>query len=102
MDFLPRLGKHQEAQIQGLGQCGIINRHAGHGAIDLLLAIFRIKLPERRERFVVKTPDHKKTLSSERACVTPEGLEPPTDRTGICYSIQLNYGAIWWGKVKQI
>jgi hypothetical protein len=25
--------------------------------------------------------------------VTPEGLEPPTDRTGICYSIQLNYGA---------
>ena len=27
--------------------------------------------------------------------VTPEGLEPPTDRTGICYSIQLNYGAIF-------
>ncbi len=22
----------------------------------------------------------------------PEGLEPPTCRTGICYSIQLNYG----------
>jgi hypothetical protein len=29
-----------------------------------------------------------------RGFVTPEGLEPPTDRTGICYSIQLNYGAI--------
>ncbi len=26
--------------------------------------------------------------------MTPGGLEPPTDRTGICYSIQLNYGAI--------
>ena len=25
--------------------------------------------------------------------VTPEGLEPPTNRTGICHSIQLNYGA---------
>gem|GEM_PF-4660495 len=22
----------------------------------------------------------------------PEGLEPPTNRTGICHSIQLNYG----------
>ena len=27
--------------------------------------------------------------------VTPGGLEPPTDRTGICYSIQLNYGAVF-------
>jgi hypothetical protein len=26
--------------------------------------------------------------------VTPKGLEPPTNRTGICHSIQLNYGAI--------
>ena len=26
--------------------------------------------------------------------VTPEGLEPPTNRTGICHSIQLNYGAV--------
>gem|GEM_PF-976081 len=26
--------------------------------------------------------------------VIPEGLEPPTDRTGICYSIQLNYGTV--------
>ena len=25
--------------------------------------------------------------------VTPKGLEPPTNRTGICHSIQLNYGA---------
>lgn len=25
--------------------------------------------------------------------VTPEGLKPPTCRTGICRSIQLNYGA---------
>ena len=24
--------------------------------------------------------------------VTPEGFEPPTNRTGICHSIQLNYG----------
>ncbi len=31
--------------------------------------------------------------------VTPEGLEPPTDRTGICYSIQLNYGAIGSAKL---
>ena len=29
--------------------------------------------------------------------MTPEGLEPPTDRTGICYSIQLNYGAVFYG-----
>lgn len=42
-------------------------------------------------------PWHKKTHSLERAFVTPEGLEPPTDRTGICYSIQLNYGAIFGG-----
>ncbi len=26
--------------------------------------------------------------------VTPKGFEPPTNRTGICHSIQLNYGAI--------
>jgi hypothetical protein len=25
--------------------------------------------------------------------VTPRGFEPPTNRTGICHSIQLNYGA---------
>jgi uncharacterized protein len=25
--------------------------------------------------------------------VTPKGFEPPTNRTGICHSIQLNYGA---------
>lgn len=31
--------------------------------------------------------------------VTPEGLEPPTDRTGICYSIQLNYGAMGSAKL---
>ena len=31
--------------------------------------------------------------------VTPEGLEPPTDRTGICYSIQLNYGAFGSAKL---
>lgn len=24
--------------------------------------------------------------------VVPEGFEPPTNRTGICHSIQLNYG----------
>ncbi len=24
--------------------------------------------------------------------VSPEGFEPPTNRTGICHSIQLNYG----------
>jgi hypothetical protein len=30
--------------------------------------------------------------------VTPAGFEPTTNRTGICHSIQLNYGAkleIW-------
>ena len=26
--------------------------------------------------------------------VTPRGFEPPTNRTGICHSIQLNYGAV--------
>jgi len=25
--------------------------------------------------------------------VTPAGVEPTTNRTGICHSIQLNYGA---------
>ncbi len=34
--------------------------------------------------------------------VTPEGLEPPTDRTGICYSIQLNYGAFGSAKLAKI
>ncbi len=37
---------------------------------------------------------NKKPLSYKKGLVTPEGLEPPTDRTGICYSIQLNYGAV--------
>jgi hypothetical protein len=35
--------------------------------------------------------------------VTPRGFEPPTNRTGICHSIQLNYGAIntqLFGKVE--
>ena len=30
------------------------------------------------------------------ALVTPEGFEPPTNRTGICHSIQLNYGSSVW------
>ncbi len=29
---------------------------------------------------------------SENRLVSPEGFEPPTNRTGICHSIQLNYG----------
>ena len=29
----------------------------------------------------------------EFCLVTPKGFEPPTPRTGIWYSIQLNYGA---------
>jgi hypothetical protein len=29
--------------------------------------------------------------------VTPEGFEPPTNRTGICHSIQLNYGVVETG-----
>ncbi len=37
--------------------------------------------------YIWYTFGHKKTLSLERAAVTPGGLEPPTDRTGICYSI---------------
>lgn len=28
--------------------------------------------------------------------VNPEGFEPPTNRTGICHSIQLNYGSSFW------
>jgi hypothetical protein len=28
--------------------------------------------------------------------VTPKGFEPPTNRTGICHSIQLNYGAVYF------
>lgn len=40
----------------------------------------------RSEQFVIR---HSNYSSFE---VIPEGLEPPTDRTGICYSIQLNYG----------
>lgn len=28
------------------------------------------------------------------ALVTPAGFEPTTNRTGICHSIQLNYGAV--------
>ena len=31
--------------------------------------------------------------------MTPKGLEPPTNRTGICHSIQLNYGAKWAAKI---
>lgn len=30
---------------------------------------------------------------SRSVFVTPRGFEPPTNRTGICHSIQLNYGA---------
>ncbi len=28
--------------------------------------------------------------------VDPKGFEPPTNRTGICHSIQLNYGSLGW------
>ena len=33
--------------------------------------------------------------------VTPEGFEPPTNRTGICHSIQLNYGVGNGGKCRK-
>ena len=32
-------------------------------------------------------------FSTQPLWVTPRGFEPPTNRTGICHSIQLNYGA---------
>jgi hypothetical protein len=34
--------------------------------------------------------------------VTPKGLEPSTNRTGICHSIQLNYGAGTAAKIGKI
>jgi hypothetical protein len=37
---------------------------------------------------------HQYLLPIQNCLVTPEGLEPPTNRTGICHSIQLNYGAL--------
>ena len=36
-----------------------------------------------------------------RSSVTPGGFEPPTNRTGICHSIQLNYGANMVGKSRK-
>ncbi len=36
----------------------------------------------------------RKGTGAQRFAVTPEGFEPPTNRTGICHSIQLNYGAV--------
>ncbi len=33
-------------------------------------------------------------LNKAGLIVTPEGFEPPTNSTGNCHSIQLNYGAI--------
>ena len=33
-------------------------------------------------------------FDSQSPAVTPRGVEPPTNRTGICHSIQLNYGVI--------
>ena len=51
-----------------------------------------------RNSKVFKGNENEKNLqiinSSHR--VTPEGFEPPTNRTGICHSIQLNYGAFFW------
>ncbi len=32
-------------------------------------------------------------FDGQSTMVTPRGFEPPTNRTGICHSIQLNYGA---------
>ena len=42
---------------------------------------------------ILKTSDgiNEKSLGRHTS-VIPEGLEPPTNRTGICHSIQLNYG----------
>ena len=37
---------------------------------------------------------HQYLLPIQKRLVTPKGLEPPTNRTGICHSIQLNYGAV--------
>lgn len=36
----------------------------------------------------------RESSSLQSHCVTPRGFEPPTNRTGICHSIQLNYGVI--------
>ncbi len=38
-------------------------------------------------------------MRSIKLSVTPKGLEPPTNRTGICHSIQLNYGANLGAKI---
>ena len=43
--------------------------------------------------------EKQKRLEISNLFVTPEGFEPPTNRTGICHSIQLNYGAIEGAKV---
>ena len=42
---------------------------------------------------------HQYLLPVQNCLVTPKGLEPPTNRTGICHSIQLNYGANQGAKI---
>ena len=36
---------------------------------------------------------HFQNIDNQHLFVTPKGFEPSTNRTGICHSIQLNYGA---------
>jgi hypothetical protein len=47
---------------------------------------------------VLIPPRSQKKPPLARRLVTSEGFEPPTNRTGICHSIQLNYEANKWRK----
>jgi hypothetical protein len=54
------------------------------------------RCPSVHSERLISKPECKKQnrpFTSGFASVTPKGFEPPTNRTGICHSIQLNYGA---------
>jgi site-specific DNA recombinase len=62
-------------------------RTEGWNELILLCARFDGQLSEGKN-------EKRSNFSSSSRMVTPRGFEPPTNRTGICHSIQLNYGAI--------
>ena len=70
--------------------CGCAGEEATEGSHRSPTAAGRSKPAIAKSR--TRRPKQKapfRTLS----LVTPGGFEPPTNRTGICHSIQLNYGA---------
>ncbi len=62
-----------------------------------------VELLCKTDKGLSKKKGGKKTdFSASSLRVAPRGFEPPTNRTGICHSIQLNYGAVYFANIGHI